>query len=80
MPDAPGNLAQASALIGEAGGSTPRGGPSARVFAALDQVDRSQFPSSRRANAAHAAEVVTGLRAAGFEVRALEGAAGAGGF
>jgi threonine dehydratase len=78
MPDAPGNLAQASALIGQAGGNILEVAHQ-RAFSPLSIKSTEVNFIIETRNAAHAAEVVTALRAAGFEVRVLEGA-GAGGF
>jgi threonine dehydratase len=78
MPDAPGNLAQAAALIGQAGGNILEVAHQ-RAFSPLSIKSTEVNFIIETRNAAHAAEVVTALRAAGFEVRVLEGA-GAGGF
>jgi threonine dehydratase len=78
MADAPGNLARAAALIGEAGGNILEVAHQ-RAFSPLSAKSSAVNFIIETQNAAHAAEVVTALRAAGFEVRILEGA-GAGGF
>jgi threonine dehydratase len=78
MPDAPGNLARAAALIGEAGGNILEVAHQ-RAFSPLSAKSSEVSFIVETQNAAHATEVVTALRAAGFEVRILEGA-GAGGF
>ena len=78
MPDAPGNLARAAALIGEAGGNILEVAHQ-RAFSPLSVKSTEVNFILETQNAAHATEVVTALRAAGFEVRILEGA-GTGGF
>jgi threonine dehydratase len=78
MPDAPGNLARAAALIGEAGGNILEVAHQ-RAFSPLSAKSSEVNFIIETQNAAHATEVVTALRAAGFEVRILEGA-GTGGF
>jgi threonine dehydratase len=78
MPDAPGNLARAAALIGEAGGNILEVAHQ-RAFSPLSAKSTEVNFIIETQNAAHATEVVTALRAAGFEVRILEGA-GTGGF
>jgi threonine dehydratase len=78
MPDAPGNLAQAAALIGQAGGNILEVDHQ-RAFSPLSIKSTEVNFIIETRNAAHATEVVTALRAAGFEVRVLE-APGAGGF
>jgi threonine dehydratase len=78
MPDAPGNLARAAALIGEAGGNILEVAHQ-RAFSPLSAKSTEVNFIVETQNAAHATEVVTALRAAGFEVCVLEGA-GAGGF
>jgi threonine dehydratase len=78
MPDAPGNLAQAAALIGQAGGNILEVAHQ-RAFSPLSIKSTEVNFIIETRNAAHATEVVTALRAAGFEVRVLE-AAGTGGF
>jgi threonine dehydratase len=78
MPDAPGNLAQAAALIGQAGGNILEVDHQ-RAFSPLSVKSTEVNFIIETRNAAHATEVVTALRAAGFEVRVLE-APGAGGF
>jgi threonine dehydratase len=77
MPDAPGNLAKAAALIGEAGGNILEV-EHQRAFSPLSIKSTGVSFIIETRNAAHASEVVTGLRAAGFEVRVLEGASGRG--
>jgi threonine dehydratase len=77
MPDAPGNLAQAAALIGEAGGNILEVAHQ-RAFSPLSIKSTEVNFIIETQNAAHATEVVTALRAAGFEVRTLDsGSAGA---
>jgi threonine dehydratase len=78
MPDAPGNLARAAALIGEVGGNILEVAHQ-RAFSPLSAKSSEVNFIVETQNAAHATEVVTALRAAGFEVRILEGA-GTGGF
>jgi threonine dehydratase len=77
MPDAPGNLAKAAALIGEAGGNILEV-EHQRAFSPLSVKSTGVSFIIETRNATHASEVVTGLRAAGFEVRVLEGASGGG--
>jgi threonine dehydratase len=77
MPDAPGNLAKAAALIGEAGGNILEV-EHQRAFSPLSIKSTGVNFILETRNAAHATEVITGLRAAGFEVRVLEGASGGG--
>jgi threonine dehydratase len=71
MPDAPGNLAQAAALIGEAGGNILEVAHQ-RAFSPLSIKSTEVNFIIETQNAAHATEVVTALRAAGFEVRTLD--------
>jgi threonine dehydratase len=78
MPDSPGNLAQAATLIGQAGGNILEV-THQRAFSPLSVKSTEVNFIIETRNAAHATEVVTALRAAGFEVRVLE-AAGTGGF
>jgi threonine dehydratase len=78
MPDSPGNLAQAATLIGQAGGNILEVAHQ-RAFSPLSVKSTEVNFIIETRNAAHATEVVTALRAAGFEVRVLE-AAGTGGF
>jgi threonine dehydratase len=73
MPDAPGNLAQVAALIGTAGGNILEV-EHQRAFSPLSIKSSGVTFIVETRNAAHAAEVVTGLRAAGFEVRILQDA------
>ena len=73
MPDAPGNLAQAAALIGEAGGNILEVAHQ-RAFSPLSIKSTEVNFIIETQNAAHATEVVTALRAAGFEVRTLDSA------
>jgi threonine dehydratase len=73
MPDAPGNLAQAAALIGEAGGNILEVAHQ-RAFSPLSIKSTEVNFIIETRNAAHANEVVTALRAAGFEVRTLDSA------
>jgi threonine dehydratase len=77
MPDAPGNLAKAAALIGEAGGNILEV-EHQRAFSPLSIKSTGVSFIIETRNAAHASEVVTGLRAAGFEVRLLQDAGGSG--
>ncbi len=76
MPDAPGNLAKVAALIGEAGGNILEV-QHQRAFSPLSVKSTGVDFIIETRNAAHAAEVVTTLRAAGFHVRVLEGPGGA---
>ncbi|MGH6898626.1 MAG: threonine ammonia-lyase [Geminicoccaceae bacterium] len=77
MPDAPGNLAQAAALIGQAGGNILEVAHQ-RAFSPLSIKSTEVNFIVETQNAAHATAVVTALRAAGFEVRTLDsGSAGA---
>jgi threonine dehydratase len=73
MPDAPGNLARAAALIGEAGGNILEVAHQ-RAFSPLSIKSTEVNFIIETQNAAHATEVVTALRAAGFEVRTLDSA------
>jgi threonine dehydratase len=68
MPDSPGNLAQAAALIGQAGGNILEVAHQ-RAFSPLSIKSTDVNFIIETQNAAHAAEVVTALRAAGFDVR-----------
>jgi hypothetical protein len=77
MPDVPGNLARAAALIGEATATSSRWHQ--RAFSPLLVKSTEVNFIIETQNAAHATEVVTALRAAGFEVHVLEDA-GTGGF
>jgi threonine dehydratase len=77
MPDAPGNLAKAAALIGEAGGNILEV-EHQRAFSPLSIKSTGVSFIIETRNASHASEVITGLRAAGFEVRVLEGGSGGG--
>ena len=77
MPDAPGNLARAAALIGEAGGNILEV-QHQRAFSLLTAKSTGVTFIIETRNAAHANEVITTLRAAGFDVRILEGSSGAG--
>ena len=75
MADAPGNLARASALIGEAGGNIVEVDHQ-RAFSRLSiKSSEVNFVVETR-NAAHATELVTALRAAGFDVRTMSDPAG----
>lgn len=75
VPDAPGNLARVATLIGEAGGNIVEV-EHQRAFSPLSvKASEVNFIVETR-NAAHAAEVVTALRAAGFDVVALDHTAG----
>jgi threonine dehydratase len=71
MPDAPGNLARAAALIGEAGGNILEVAHQ-RAFSPLSIKSTEVNFIIETQNAAHATEVVTALRAAGFEVHTLD--------
>jgi threonine dehydratase len=73
MPDAPGNLARASALIGEAGGNIVEV-EHQRAFSPLSVKSSEVNFIVETRNAAHATELVTALRAAGFDVRMLTSA------
>jgi threonine dehydratase len=73
MPDAPGNLAQAAALIGQAGGNILEVAHQ-RAFSPLSIKSTEVNFIIETQNAAHATEVVTALRAAGFEVHTLDSA------
>jgi threonine dehydratase len=77
MPDAPGNLAKVAALIGAAGGNILEV-EHQRAFSPLSIKSSGVTFIVETRNAAHASEVVTGLRAAGFEVRILQDAGGSG--
>jgi threonine dehydratase len=77
MPDAPGTLAKVAALIGEAGGNILEV-EHQRAFSPLSIKSSGVTFIVETRNAAHASEVVTGLRAAGFEVRILQDAGGSG--
>jgi threonine dehydratase len=68
MPDSPGNLAQAAALIGDTGGNILEVAHQ-RAFSPLSIKSTDVNFIIETQNAAHAAEVVTALRAAGFDVR-----------
>ena len=74
MPDSPGNLAQAAALIGEAGGNILEVAHQ-RAFSPLSVKSTEVDFIIETRNAAHATEVVTALRAAGFDVRTTGAAA-----
>jgi threonine dehydratase len=71
MPDAPGNLAQAAALIGQAGGNILEVAHQ-RAFSPLPIKSTEVNFIIETRNALHATEVVTALREAGFEVRPLD--------
>jgi threonine dehydratase len=73
MPDAPGNLAQAAALIGQAGGNILEVAHQ-RAFSPLSIKSTEVNFIIETQNAAHATEVVTALRGAGFEVHTLDSA------
>ncbi len=75
MPDAPGNLAKVAALIGEAGGNILEV-EHQRAFSPLSIKSTGVDFIVETRNAAHAGEVVTTLRAAGFHVRILDGPGG----
>jgi len=70
MADAPGNLARASALIGEAGGNIVEVDHQ-RAFSRLSiKSSEVNFVVETR-NATHATALVTALRSAGFDVRTM---------
>jgi len=73
MPDAPGNLARAAALIGEAGGNIVEV-EHQRAFSPLSVKSSEVNFIVETRNASHATELVTALRAAGFDVRMLSSA------
>jgi len=73
MPDAPDNLAQAAALIGEPGGNILEAAHQ-RASSPLSVKSTEANFIIKTQNAAHAMEVVTALRAAGFQVRTLDSA------
>jgi threonine dehydratase len=75
MPDAPGNLAKVAALIGEAGGNILEV-LHQRAFSPLSIKSTGVDFIIETRNAAHAGEVVTTLRAAGFHVRIQDGPGG----
>ena len=70
MADAPGNLARAAALIGEAGGNIVEVDHQ-RLFSPLSVKSSEVNFIVETRNAAHATELVTALRAAGFDVRMM---------
>jgi threonine dehydratase len=76
MPDAPGNLAKVAALIGEAGGNILEV-EHQRAFSPLSIKSTGVDFIIETRNAAHAADVVATLRAAGFHVRIQDGPGGA---
>jgi threonine dehydratase len=76
IPDAPGNLAKVAALIGEAGGNILEV-EHQRAFSPLSIKSTGVDFIIETRNAAHAGEVVTTLRAAGFHVRVQDGQGGA---
>jgi threonine dehydratase len=67
MADAPGNLARAAALIGEAGGNIVEVDHQ-RAFSPLSVKSSEVNFIVETRNAAHATELITALRAAGFDV------------
>jgi threonine dehydratase len=70
MADAPGNLARAAALIGEAGGNIVEVDHQ-RAFSRLSiKSSEVNFVVETR-SPAHATALVTALRAAGFDVRTM---------
>lgn len=74
MADSPGNLAHAAALIGDAGGNIVEVDHQ-RAFSSLSiKSSEVNFIVETR-NAGHATELITALRAAGFEVQVLRGGA-----
>jgi threonine dehydratase len=78
MPDAPGHLARAAALIGEAGGNIVEVDHQ-RLFSRLSVKSSEVNFIIETRNAAHATELVTALRAAGFDVRTMSDTTGASG-
>jgi threonine dehydratase len=78
MADAPGNLARAAALIGEAGGNIVEVDHQ-RLFSPLSVKSSEVNFIIETRNAAHATELITALRAAGFDVRAMSDAGRASG-
>ncbi len=70
MADAPGNLARAAALIGETGGNIVEV-EHQRLFSPLSVKSSEVNFIVETRNAAHATELITALRAAGFDVRAM---------
>jgi threonine dehydratase len=78
MADAPGNLARAAALIGEAGGNIVEVDHQ-RLFSPLSVKSSEVNFIVETRNATHATELITALRSAGFDVRAISGATGAAG-
>jgi threonine dehydratase len=77
VPDAPGNLARVTALIGETGGNIVEVSHQ-RAFSPLSVKSSEVNLIIETRNATHAAEVTTALKAAGFEVRALDHTSGGG--
>jgi threonine dehydratase len=75
MADAPGNLARAAALIGEAGGNIVEVDHQ-RAFSPLSVKSTEVNFIVETRNASHATELVTALRAAGFDVHTMSGAVG----
>ena len=73
MADAPGNLARAAALIGEAGGNIVEVDHQ-RLFSPLSVKSSEVNFIIETRNGAHATELITALRAAGFDVRAMSDA------
>jgi threonine dehydratase len=73
MADAPGNLARAATLIGEAGGNIVEVDHQ-RLFSPLSVKSSEVNFIIETRNAAHATELITALRSAGFDVRAMSGA------
>jgi threonine dehydratase len=71
MADAPGNLARAAALIGEAGGNIVEV-EHQRAFSPLSVKSTEVNFIVETRNADHAAEVIAALEAAGFDVRTLD--------
>jgi threonine dehydratase len=78
MADAPGNLARAAALIGEAGGNIVEVDHQ-RLFSPLSVKSSEVNFIIETRNGAHATELITALRAAGFDVRAMSDGTGAAG-
>jgi threonine dehydratase len=78
MADAPGNLARAAALIGEAGGNIVEVDHQ-RLFSPLSVKSSEVNFIIETRNANHATELITALRSAGFDVRAMSGASGTSG-
>jgi threonine dehydratase len=72
VPDQPGNLARVATLIGQAGGNIVEVAHQ-RAFSPLSAKSTDMDFTVETRNAAHAAEVITAIRAAGFGVQVLDG-------